>query len=345
MKTKRRDILIFIIVIAVAITVLIFYKSRSRFSYNNDFVNGNFPGNLYNGGYFCESDDLIYFSNPQDDYALYSMNQEGKQLTKLTTDYATYINADANHVYYIRNNSSGSAKTSLFQWGMNGLCRIAKSGGDPDILETDPCIYACLCGNYLYYLHYSEEDGTTLYKINIDGNEREEVLSAAYIMCDAVGKYIYYSGVEQDHNLYRLDTTTDTSTLIYTGNTYNPILSGDSIYFMDCDNNYCLSKVDIKSGEKTIVIPDRVDCYNMNNAAIFYQKNDAEYPELCKASLDSSSVETLASGNYAELNLTSDSLYFKRFQNDSVIYRMSLSTNEIKPFEPGIIEDEDDDKE
>ena len=214
MKTKRRDILIFIVVIAVAITVLIFYKSRSRFSYNNDFVNGNFPGNLYNGGYFCESDDLIYFSNPQDDYALYSMNQEGKQLTKLTTDYATYINADANHVYYIRNNSSGSAKTSLFQWGMNGLCRIAKSGGDPDILETDPCIYACLCGNYIYYHHYSEEDGTTLYKINIDGNEREEVLSAAYIMCDAVGKYIYYSGVEQDHNLYRLETTTDTSTLI-----------------------------------------------------------------------------------------------------------------------------------
>ena len=138
MKTKRRDIFIFFIVIAVAITVLIFYKSRSRFSYNNDFVNGNFPGNLYNGGYFCESDDLIYFSNPQDDYALYSMNQEGKQLTKLTTDYATYINADANHVYYIRNNSSGYAKTSLFQWGMNGLCRIAKSGGDPDILETDP---------------------------------------------------------------------------------------------------------------------------------------------------------------------------------------------------------------
>ena len=114
---------------------------------------------------------------------------------------------------------------------------------------------------------------------------------------------------------------------------------------MDCDNNYCLSKVDIKSGEKTIVIPDRVACYNMINAAIFYQKNDAEYPELCKASFDGSSVETLASGNYAELNLTSDSLYFKRFQNDSVIYRMSLSTNEIKPFEPGIIEDEDDDKE
>lgn len=341
MKSKIRGIILVLILIAAVVCGLLFYRLHSKFPYNEADVNGNLPGNLYNSGSFCESGDFIYFCNPQDNYSLYSMNKEGGELTKLTNDYVTYINADDNFIYYIRNNVLGSAQSSIFRWNTNSLCRISKSGGDPEVLENDPCIYACLSGNYLYYVHYSDEDGSTLYKINIDGTGRKEVMKAPYIMCDAVGKYIYFSGVEQDHNIYRLDTSNDNTSLIYTGNTYNPILSGDSIYFMDCDNNYALAKVDTSTGEKTIVIPARIDCYNINNAAIFYQKNDPDYPELCKASLDGSSIEVLAPGNYTELNLTSDYLYFKRFHDDSTIYRMSLSTNEIRPFEPGVIEDDE----
>lgn len=338
MKHKIRNIIILLVLAAAVTAGLLFFKFRSRIFFNEDGVNGNLPGNLYNNGSFCESNDVIYFSNPDDHYSLYSMTSDGKNLTKMTNDYVTYINADDHYVYYIRNNVLGSAQSSIFRWNTNSLCRLDKNGGEPEVLEADPCIYACLSGNYIYYLHYTEDKGTTLYKIKIDGTERKEVLRASYIMCDAVGTYIYYSGVEHDHNLYRLDTTTDSISTIFTGNTYNPILSGDGIYFMDCDDNYSLAKVDLATGTKTTIIPYRIDCYNLNENAIYFQKNDAEYPELRKASLDGTNDTLLLSGNYTELNLTSDFLYFKRFQDDSIIYRIPLSGGEMETFHPGVIE-------
>ena len=49
-----------------------------RDRYNDGYVNGNTAGNLYNEGYFCEKDGIVYFANPADNYCLYSMNPDGK---------------------------------------------------------------------------------------------------------------------------------------------------------------------------------------------------------------------------------------------------------------------------
>lgn len=340
MKHKLRNFLILLAIAVILILIVIIYRIHSAFPYNEDDVNGNLSGNLYNGGYFCESNGTIFFSNPDDGYSLYSMTVNGKNLTKLSSDYACFINADDHYVYYTQNTAEGSAQSSLFRWNTNSLCRISREGGDTVLLDTDPCIYAALSGNYIYYLHYSKDAGTTLYKINIDGSGKEEVLKAPYMMCDANGRYFYYHGVENDHNLYRFDTSTDTSAPIFVGNTYQPILSGDGIYFIDCDNNYSLAKVDLSTGEKTTIIPDRIDRYTVNDNAIYYQKNDAEYPELRKASLDGTSIETLASGNYTDLNLTSNYLYFKRFKDDSVVYRIALNGDgKMEAFHPGVAKD------
>ena len=150
MKSKIRGIILVLILIAAVVCGLLFYRLHSKFPYNEADVNGNLPGNLYNSVCFCERGNFIYFCDPQDNYSLYSMNKEGGELTKLTNDYVTYINADDNFIYYIRNNVLGSAQSSIFRWNTNSLCRISKSGGDPEVLENDPCIYACLSGNYLY---------------------------------------------------------------------------------------------------------------------------------------------------------------------------------------------------
>ena len=53
-----------ITVIAIVAIVIIVNRINSKIQYNDEYVNGNTAGNLYNGGYFCEKDGVIYFANP-----------------------------------------------------------------------------------------------------------------------------------------------------------------------------------------------------------------------------------------------------------------------------------------
>ena len=67
---------------------------------NEGYVTGNTAGNLYNGGLFCESEGVIYFSNLYDDGCLYSMLPDETDIKKLSTSRVTSINADSNYLYY-----------------------------------------------------------------------------------------------------------------------------------------------------------------------------------------------------------------------------------------------------
>ena len=175
---KKRLPIIIIAVLVVVFAGLGFYShQKSKIKYNTSYVNGNTAGNLYNAGLFCEKNGTVYFANPDDDYRLYSMDTNGNHLKKLSYDRVMYINADDHYVYYVRNNENNGTGFDFFSYARNSLCRIDQNGENTKILDKDPCLYASLVGNYIYYLHYDDKDATTLYKIGIDGKGRKKVYS------------------------------------------------------------------------------------------------------------------------------------------------------------------------
>ena len=58
--------LLFVLVILLAAGCVFLYRYINRIRYNDGYVNGNTAGNLYNEGYFCEKDGIVYFANPAD---------------------------------------------------------------------------------------------------------------------------------------------------------------------------------------------------------------------------------------------------------------------------------------
>ena len=89
---------------------------------------GNTAGNLYNAGIFCTAaDGTIYFANPSDSSKLYSMNSDGSDLTKISDDVATFINADDNYIYYVRNNPVFTEPFSFLTINTDSLCRLDRS--------------------------------------------------------------------------------------------------------------------------------------------------------------------------------------------------------------------------
>ncbi len=320
------------IIVFVSIALYTHYLTKPR--YNDTYVNGNTAGNLYNDGLFAEDDEYIYFSNPSDGYRLYRMAKDGSDTEKICDDSVAYINVDDNYVYYVRTGDHDESSFSFLHVNTHSLCKILKDGkGEVVILDDDPAIYASLVGNYIYYLHYVKTEGTTLYRVKIDGEEREQVYPQPYFTCSTNGQYIYYNGLENDHNIYEYDTATGSQNLLYAGNCWMPIVDGNTVYFMDCLDNYSLAKVDLSTLEKTTLCNDRIDCFNVHNGTIYFQRNNNS--ALCSIGTDGSDYTTIKEGIYTDINVAGNKLYFKEYNND-LFFQMPLSGGAVSPFIPSV---------
>lgn len=325
-----------ILVILLIIGGICGYKYYFRILYNDSYVNGNTAGNLYNSGTFCESNGQVFFANPADKNTLYVMDSDGSNVKKLSDETIAYINADDNYVYYVRAASGANSEFAFLRINSHSLCRLRRDGkGNPAVLDENPSLYASLSGNYIFYLHYDETDATTLYKVMLDGENKQKVNESPYFTCSTNGKYIYYNGIKQDHNVYTFDTTTNTQSLLYEGNCWMPTVIDDSIlYFMDCDDNYKLTKVNLFTGEKVHLAEDRIDCYNVHGDYIYFQRNSAEDPAICRMRTDGSEYEVIRTGVYHEINVTSKYVYFKDYFNDTVFYTSTSGNGSVAEFAP-----------
>lgn len=331
-KGLKITILVLIPIFIAAIVILHYFTSRTIFttSYNV----GNSAGNLYNGGLFCEHNGVIYFSNPKDNHSLYSMTRAGLEVTKISEDTASYINADDNYVYYTRDNSNSNTAFSFLHVQTNSLCRVKHNGKQLIVLESDLSIYATQVGDYLYYMHYDKETASTLYQIKIDGSERKMVTKQPIIPASKKDRFLYYNGVKEDHNIYKKDALSGTTSTVYTGNCYNPIIEGEYAYFMDCDNNYSLAKVNLSTGDKTMITNDRIDCYNLYGNWIYYQRN-GDSPALCRIQTDGSNQEEVYAGIYTNINITSSYVYFTELDDDTTYYQTpTIGAIKVSIFQP-----------
>lgn len=320
MKKKLPTIITILILIGL-IAFFVYRHFASQTVFNDGYVNGNTAGNLYNSGLYCEYNGIIYFANPGDSNRLYSMQANGTDVKKICNDVVSYINVDNNYIYYVRNNISASSDGSVFNFSTNALCRLSKDGEDLVVLDTEPSLYASLIGNYIYYIHYDEENASTLYRVKIDGTEQEQISKTPYFTCSTNGQYIYYNGIENDHNVYEYNTATGSQTLLYSGNCWMPVKIDNDLYFMDCDDDYKLAKVNLSTKDKTTLTEDRVDCFNIYGSYIYYQDNTTTH--LNRVRTDGTDNQELFAGNYTRINVTSYYVYFTDFNNERT-YRASI---------------------
>lgn len=321
MKNLKTTIILSVIAIGI-ISATVYNYFTARTILNDTYVNGNTAGNLYNSGLFCERNGMIYFSNPNDNNYLYSMTSDGQNVTMLYDDKASYINADDNYLYYVRNNGNDDTQFSFLRVNTNSLCRYDLKSKKVTILDNDPCTYSSLVGNYIYYIHYDKSTASTLYRVKINGKEKEKVDKNPYLPCSANGQYLYYNGVENDHYIYQMDTSSGISNTLYMGNCYMPIVDSSNIFFMDCEQNYALTKLPLSGTTPEIIIKDRIDTFNVYGNYIYFQKNNGESDAaLCRINTDGSGFVVIKEGNFSNINVTSRYVYFNEFGIDNVTYQ------------------------
>lgn len=314
----------FIVVMCLAVIlivgVFIFYLSRQGAS-NPEGTVGNTAGNLNNRGLFCEYDGTVYFSNAYDGGSLYAMDSTEENIRRLNGLNVRSILAGGDSLYFFQRGASGSTALES-ALSVHSFSRCSPNGSNIRSLSRNYVITAQLVDNYLYLLVPGGEL-MKLIKIGTDGSG--EILVADYEINPACASdgFLYYNGTQTDHYLYRMDTDTDMPQVIWEGNLWYPCIEGDYIYFLDVGSNYRLCRYNLSQGLTEVLTQDRVDCFNVGHGYIYYQKN-GDAPQLICMREDGTDAFVLAEGNYTNINMTSQYVYFQEYGNDASYYHSRL---------------------
>ena len=292
---------------------------------------GNTAGNLNNSGLVCEHEGLVYFANAFDGGSLYSMTPDEQNLRRLNNVETQNILAGGKYLYYFQTGASSDGSGFGQLDGMKSFDRCDLKGKNATALTADVVTTGQLVDNHLY-LMTAHNSGVRFYKMGIDGED--EVTLAEYIVNPACAKdgVIYYNGTVEEHYLYALDTKTHVAEVAWKGNLWYPVLEGDYVYYMDVPNNYRICRYSFTQDTVEVLTNDRVDCFNVGNGYIYYQKNSTTDPQLKCMRTDGSDVQVVAEGVYTDINMSSIFVYFKEFGVDDMMYHAPLGSSNYEPF-------------
>ncbi len=323
MQNKKKNI----IVISVIAALIIFIALGAFFSNRTipvpEGTVGNTAGNLNNRGLFCEYDGKVYFSNAYDNGALYRMNPDETDIKKLNNADAEYINAGGKYLVYYQRGSSSGSDSFKFAGAMNGIYRSKLNGHNTVCLDRDPSGTVILINNTVYYAHYDTDTALTLRKINLNKSGGKTLTSYWINPASCRDGVLYYNGTGKDHYLYAWDTRTDYESVVWEGNIWNPVVSGDYVYYMDLTTDYTLCRYSLTDGSVTTLSEDRVETFNVYDSIIYYQSGGSDQPALKRMNTDGSGQEIVAEGIYTDINITSEYVYFTGFNSDVPIYKTS----------------------
>lgn len=163
----------------------------------------------------------------------------------------------------------------------------------------------------------------------IDEKAPKDLIDKPINISCTVGSTIYYSGVEEDHNLYKLNTRTRQSVTLLEGNCWMPIVyHSRELYYIDLANNYALVKTTVgKPEEGQILVNERISSYNVSDTYIYFQIDDQENSKFCRIRKDAgmNEYEVIKEGNFHNINITPKYVYFQAFNNPQKTYRTSLN--------------------
>lgn len=325
MTTRIKNILIFLFTIIILAALMLLVVLTGHIPSNDDNTVGNTPGNLNNGGYFCESEGRVYFANAYDNYALYSMNSDESDMKKLNDGSYSLLNVGGDYLYY-----SMVGETEDYDLGFigrpYGVYRSKLNGRKATGLDRCHIINMQLCGNYVYYEKYDNKEAVSLEKIRINKKDKQTVAPNTIINPNCyVDGTIYYNGDDhnQDHYLYALDTATGVSSVVWEGNLWNPVVQDGYVYFMDVSSNYRLCRYAMRDDIVEVLTNERIDMFNVYDNYIYYQVSSPTAPALKRMMTDGSAQETVQEGVFQNINITSQYVYFNAFGEPAPVYKTS----------------------
>ncbi len=320
LSSVKRVLLVLTILTMAAILGLYFY-SKDRTYYNRNNVTGNTTANIYNGGLFCEKDNVIYFSNDYDNGSLYSMSSLMDNIHKISNDQAVYINADNHYLYYAHAVDITQKLNDVYSLFHNtGIRRISHNGSNLKVITEKPSAYLTLRNNYLYFNSYDADSGFNLYRYNIDGT-MDRLLEKKLVIPTAItDKNFHFVDPESDYRIRTTNLESFTSRTQNKGSFAYPVYKDDYIYYIDLSNHNRISRMNKDGSNPTVLVKSSCSTYNITTSGkyLYYQVNNGKQKYLGRINLATLKKEVVKKGNYKQIHITKYYVFFKDYNNKNI---------------------------
>lgn len=320
----KRKIITFLSIFGILILILgttVLMKRNGNIRLNPPGTVGNTAGNLYNGGMFCEDDGYVYFSNPYDNYALYRMRPDETEMEKLIKTQTKSINAAGDYFYYYQT-GSGSGSGLGYVVSTTGIYRGSKKNPvDAKCLEKTLSDTMVLIDNSLFYNASNTKTGTSLKKIDIDGNHSKILLDYKITPACVENSRLYFNNTSDNFHLMYLDSANESVHSVLTEDIYMPIVEGDYVYYIDIHNGYALSRYSLLDNTKTVLDEARTDMLNVAGDYVYYQTS-SDMPQFKRITKEGTAMEVIADGAYNTFNATSEYIYFLQFSTELPVLKI-----------------------
>jgi Tol biopolymer transport system component len=334
----KKKIIFSVCGISIIIALFLISYFMNKTYYNDPSVLGNSSGNLFNGGLFCESDGKIYFSNPNDEGRIYSMDEDFTNFKKLSSDTGNYLNVAGKYIVYGRHNELQS-KTSenVFALSKTGMYRMDTNGKKVKTLFDSAVAVINQYGNTIYYQH-NTDDGFGTSMIEIDKTKKADLTEEPIFPYAITDGTLYYVGVLEDHNIYKMDLTSKKHTLLLEGNYAFVTVNNDNLYYMDLENNHTLCRMDRTGGNPEVLVDTPISTYNVtpDGKYLYYEMDDGENIGIYCMDLGTKSSSLITSGAYCQIHTTSNYTFF-RSSDEVKFFYVSNGTSQVYDFSPEVL--------
>lgn len=200
----------------------------------------------------------------------------------------------------------------------------------------------CEYENKIYFSNYKDEG--SLYSMNSNCSNYKKISSDAVTHINVAGKYIIYSrrnNTKEDKSgdflsfnnigIYRMDKRGNNVTHLSTNPNGVSILAGNYVYFQNYNKKDGLQFYKVKidgSDEKRLNTEETIPNAVFNNILYYVGANDEHNIHTMDLNTDTSNV--LVEGNYSNLIINNDYLYYMDLSQKYAIGRMELDGSNPK---------------
>ncbi|MBQ8729844.1 MAG: DUF5050 domain-containing protein [Lachnospiraceae bacterium] len=334
MKKGTIFLAIFISLVGIIVAIGLMKAFDGRIENNNDKRMGNTPGNLMNGGTFCEYEGRVYFANPADKGTIYSMRPDGSDLKKIGNDTASYINIGGNSIIYVRKNDPYDNAVISYK-NRFGICRTDLNGNNYVAYNDYVMKSLVMVGNDLYYRASDDKKSYKLFLNNIRGNSEELIGEATFSMSTVKDNKIYYINQGDMNSIYVYNVKNQLSESVLKKNAYMLLHEEDYLYYIDISKGYSLYKYDIKQKRTEILIDadtyGKCVKYNVYEDKLFVltETEGNTLATLYRYDMKANKMEFVAKVNISDIQCTSEYTYYTVLGTNEV-YRVKTD-GEIEP--------------
>ena len=286
-------------IILIILTFVFLFAFLNTNVYAVNSIDNGAGNNASNTGYVCNADDgYIYYCNVGKDGKLYRIKNDGSNNQKLSDDISTNILVSKGYVYY-RNHSDGGK-----------IYRIDTNGKNKIKLNEYNSGYINIYNDKLYYVNFNDNnkiyyvkiDGTSKGKISNDKNISYLYVSKNYI-------YYCFWDVFVSKNIYRIDLDGKNKQKLSDDNVLEINVANGYIYYInqsDKNSIYCI-KADGTNEKK--ICNDFATNLNVAGEYIYY-RNTSDSFKLYRVKIDGTNRKKLSNDNPSDINVASDWIYY-----------------------------------